>query len=172
MKKLADWIRRLTPAWTDDQRYYWLSLVHSWLVPICLGSFLYFKSVFLRFAILCIQSITVITEFYYKDCIITAIEKEFSNKTWDDVMKKMFDMFGWPITRPEKMTLNIGINVGVLVAFLAMLLSESWIWILGIALLLLFSVCFTMFILEIDLTNNTETHQSKTPPPEKDSESS
>ena len=133
MKLAADWIRTFTPEWTDEERYTWLSRIHSWLVPACLLGFIFINNWFLRFVILILQVIAIITEFYFRDCLITMIEKEFSQTSWDDIAKRIFKLFGWELSRPEKMTFNIGINIGVLLVFMLMLLRESVLWIVGIS---------------------------------------
>jgi hypothetical protein len=133
MKDLADFLRTITPTWNDKKRYKWLSTLHSWLVPICLFLFLFVNDPLLRFFILMIQVLTILTEFFFKDCLITMVEKEFSNETWDDIASKLFKANGWELTRPEKMSFNIGINVGVLLVFILILLRESMLWMLGLA---------------------------------------
>jgi hypothetical protein len=133
MKPLADKIREWTPDWTDEERYNWISTVHSWMVPACLFGFLFIDNVFVRFLILVIQVITIVTEFAFRECIITLVEKEFSDREWDDLFMRLFKALGWNITRPEKMTFNIGLNAGVLFVFLLVLLRESFLWILGIS---------------------------------------
>lgn len=133
MKALADWIRKITPDWTDDDRYRWISTVHSWMVPACLFGFLFIENVFVRFLILVIQVVTIVTEFAFRECIITLVEKEFSAKEWDDLFMRLFKALGWEITRPEKMTFNIGLNAGVLFVFLLVLLRESLLWVVGIS---------------------------------------
>ena len=138
MKLAADWIRTFTPDWTDEERYTWLSRIHSWLVPACLLGFIFINNWFLRFIILILQVIAILTEFYFRDCLITMIEKEFSDASWDDIAKRIFKLFGWELSRPEKMTFNIGINIGVLLVFILMLLRESILWVVGIG-----SIAFT-----------------------------
>jgi hypothetical protein len=133
MKLAADWIRTFTPEWTDEERYTWLSRIHSWLIPACLLGFIFINNWFLRFVILILQVIAIITEFYFRDCLITMIEKEFSQTSWDDIAKRIFKLFGWELSRPEKMTFNIGINIGVLLVFILMLLRESILWVVGIS---------------------------------------
>jgi hypothetical protein len=61
------------------------------------------------------------------------VEKEFSEETWDDIANKIFKSNGWDLTRPEKMSFNIGINVGVFLVFVLMLLKESLLWMIGLA---------------------------------------
>jgi hypothetical protein len=133
MKFLADLVRYSTPTWTDKDRYKWLSTIHSWLVPACLFLFIFLSNPLLRFLILCIQLITIITEFFFKECLITMVEKEFSEETWDDIANKIFKANGWELTRPEKMSFNIGINVGVFLVFILILLRESLLWMIGLA---------------------------------------
>lgn len=133
MKLIADFLRNLTPTWTDKDRYKWLSIVHSWLVPTCLLLFVFVTNPLIRFIILIIQVITILTEFFFKECLITMVEKEFSEETWDDIANKIFKSNGWELTRPEKMSFNIGINVGVFLVFVMILLKESFLWIIGFA---------------------------------------
>lgn len=133
MKPIADFLRNLTPTWTDKDRYKWLSMLHSWLVPLCLFLFIFVTNPFLRFLILVIQVITILTEFFFKECLITMVEKEFSEETWDDIANKIFKSNGWELTRPEKMSFNIGINVGVFLVFVLVLLRESMLWMIGLA---------------------------------------
>lgn len=133
MKVLADWIRDWTPDWTDEERYRWISTLHSWMVPICLFIFFFTNSVVLRFLVLCIQLITLVTEFAFRECLITLVEREFSDTSWDDLFAKLFKELGWEITRSEKMTFNIGMNSGILFVFIMVLLRESVLWLVGIA---------------------------------------
>lgn len=133
MKQIADWIREWTPGWTDDDRYRWISGLHAWLVPICLGVFFFTDSIILRFLVLVIQLITLITEFMFRECIITLVEKEFSAENWDDLVNKLFTALGWKLKRSEKMTFNIGLNVGIFFVFLLTLLRESILWLIGIS---------------------------------------
>ena len=131
MKEAADWLRRRTPTWTDQDRHRWLSTFHSVLVPLCLVSFVWLQSAPARFVILCLQVVTVVTEFLFRDCLITMVEKELSDETWEDFPEKIFKSGGWELTRPEKMSFNIGLNVGVLVVFMLTLLRESILWMVG-----------------------------------------
>lgn len=133
MKQIADFLRTITPTWTDKDRYKWLSLIHSWLVPTCLIVFIFVKNWIVRFTILILQVITILTEFFFQECLITTVEKEFSDETWDDLAENLFKANGWVLTRPEKMTFNIGINVGVFLVFIIMLLHESMLWMIGLA---------------------------------------
>lgn len=133
MKPLADWIREWTPDWTDDQRYHWISTVHSWMVPACLFGFFFLPNPIFRFFVLVMQVVTITTEFAFRECIITLVEKEFSHREWDDIAMKTFKALGWNMTRSEKMTFNIGLNVGVLLAFVLVLLRESILWMVGVS---------------------------------------
>lgn len=133
MKDVANFLRQWTPTWTDKDRYKWLSTIHSFLVPACLFLFIFVSNPLLRFIILLIQLTTILTEFFFKECLITMVEKEFSEETWDDIASKLFQANGWKLTRPEKMSFNIGINVGVFLVFVLMLLKESLLWMVGFA---------------------------------------
>jgi len=115
MKELADWIREWTPGWTDDQRYSVIAVVHSWLPPICLVLFVFTDSVVVRFLTLVLLIVTLVSEFVLRDCIVTMVEREFSDSNWDDLFAKTFKALGWEITRSEKMTMNIGLNSGLLI---------------------------------------------------------
>lgn len=131
MKSLADWIRSWTPDWTDEQRYKMVAGVHTWLPPLCLALFVFTPSILARFMVLVLQVITLSTELMFRDCIVTMVEQEFSDSTWDDMFAKMFKSIGWDITRGEKMTFNIGLNFGLLIMTILMLLRESILWMVG-----------------------------------------
>ena len=133
MKHIANFIRKITPTWSDNDRYKWLSTIHSWLIPVCLLLFVFVQNPIIRFIILCLQVITIVTEFFFKDCLITIVEKEFSDETWDDLADTLFRNLGWKLRRKEKMAFNIGINVGVLLVFILILLKESLLWMIGLA---------------------------------------
>jgi hypothetical protein len=145
MKEVADFIRFLTPSWTDKERYKWLSRIHSWLVPTCLLLFLFVHNPILRFIILFLQVTTILTEFFFQECLITMVEKEFSEETWDDIASKLFKVNGWNLTRLEKMSFNIGINVGVFLVFVIMLLRESMLWMIGLAGVTIPSLTWIMY---------------------------
>lgn len=131
MKEIADWIRESTPGLTDDARYTLIAGIHSWLPPICLLLFIFTESVFVRFLTLCMIVVTLVSEFALRDCIVTMVEKEFSDSNWDDMFAKLFKALGWDITRSEKMTFNIGLNSGLLIMIVLMLLRQSVLWIVG-----------------------------------------
>jgi hypothetical protein len=145
MKEVADFIRFLTPSWTDKDRYNWLSFLHGWLVPIGLFLFLFINSTLLRFTILFIQVTTVLTEFFFKECLITMVEKEFSKEDWDGFARKLFRINNWELTELEKMAFNIGINIGILLVFITMLLHESMLWMIGIAGVMIPSLTWIMY---------------------------
>ncbi len=145
MKEVADSIRLLTPSWTDKDRYKWLSTIHSWLVPACLLIFIFVNNPIIRFTILLLQVTTVLTEFFFQECLITMVEKEFSEETWDDIASRLFEINGWKLTRPEKMAFNIGINVGVFLVFILMLLRESMLWMIGLAGVTIPSLTWIMY---------------------------
>lgn len=133
MKSVADWIRERTPEWTDEQRYRWLSTLHAWVLPVTLVCGFLVNNWLVRMLVLIIQVVTIATEFFFRDCLITMIEKEFSKQSWEDIVTRTFNAFGWHMTRGEKMTFNIGINVGLLITFLIVLLRESVLWMVGVA---------------------------------------
>ena len=59
------------------------------------------------------------------------VEREFSDSNWDDLFARTFKMLGWEITRSEKMTFNIGLNSGLLIMIVMVLLRQSVLWVLG-----------------------------------------
>ncbi len=128
MKPIADWIRERTPGWSDEDRYRWVSRIHSWGPPVCLLLFVFTDNIPVRFLTLCLIVVTLVSEFVLRDCIVTMVEREFSDSTWDDVFQWGFRQSGWELTRPEKMALNIGLNSGFLVLSLLMLLRQSVLW--------------------------------------------
>lgn len=131
MKELADWIREWTPGWTDDWRYMVVATIHSWLPPVCLVLFVFTDSVVIRFTTLILLVVTLVSEFALRDCIVTMVEREFSDSNWDDLFAKAFKALGWEITRSEKMTFNIGLNSGLLILTTLMLVRQSVLWIVG-----------------------------------------
>lgn len=128
MKPIADWIRSRTPGWTDDTRYTVVSFVHTWVPPICLLGFVFTDNVLVRFFTLVLLVLTLVSEFVLRDCLVTMVEREFSDSTWDDVFDWAFRQSGWELSRPEKMALNIGLNTGFLVLGVLMLLRQSVLW--------------------------------------------
>ena len=134
MKPIADWIRDRTPTWSDEDRYRWVSRIHSWGPPICLLLFVFTENVVVRFVTLCLVVMTLVSEFVLRDCIVTMVEREFSDSTFDDVFDWVFRQSGWELTRPEKMALNIGLNSGFLVLVFLMLLRQSVLWIAWVPL--------------------------------------
>lgn len=134
MKSVADWIRDRTPGWTDEDRYRWISRIHTWVPPICLAGFVFTDNVLVRFLTLCLLVGTIVFEFVMRECIVTMVEREFSDSTFDDLFDWAFRTSGWELTRPEKMTLNIGLNTGFLMVGLLMLLRQSVLWITWVPL--------------------------------------
>jgi hypothetical protein len=133
MKEIADWIREWTPGFTDEGRYKFIATLHSWLPPICLLLFAFTENILVRFFTLWMILVTLISEFALRDCIVTMVEKEFSDSNWDDLFAKLFRELGWEVTRSEKMTFNIGLNSGLLIMIVLMLLRQSILWIVGFA---------------------------------------
>jgi hypothetical protein len=132
MKAVADWIREITPTWTDEQRYNLVAAVHSWAPPICLFLFVFTDSIPMRFIVLCLEVVTLVSEFVLQDCIVTMVEKEFSDSSWDDLFAQFLKMGGYTVTRPEKMTFNVGLNLGILIMMVLILLRQSVLWVVGI----------------------------------------
>ena len=128
MKSIADWIRGWTPGWSDETRHRWVSWIHTWVPPVCLAGFVFTDNVIVRFLTLCLLVMTLVSEFVLRDCIVTMVEREFSDSTWDDVFDAAFRASGWELTRSEKMALNIGLNTGFLVLGFLMLLRQSVLW--------------------------------------------
>lgn len=133
MKSVADWIRAMTPEWTDEQRYRIVSTVHSWGPPVLLVLFVFLDNPVLRFLVLCLEVLTLGSEFVLQDCVVTMVEKEFSDSHWDDLFAKFLKAWGYEVTRPEKMMFNIGLNVGLLIMMILVLLRQSMLWVAGIA---------------------------------------
>lgn len=129
MKPIADWIRDRTPGWSDEARYRIVSFIHTWVPPVCLLLFVFTDNVLVRFVTLCLIVLTLVSEFVLRDCVVTMVEREFSQSTWDDLFQWAFRQSGWELTRPEKMALNIGLNSGLLILSLLMLLRQSVLWI-------------------------------------------
>ena len=61
------------------------------------------------------------------------VEKELSDSHWDDLFAKALKAWGYEVTRPEKMMFNIGLNLGLLVMMILVLLRQSVLWVAGIA---------------------------------------
>ena len=131
MKPIADWIRDQTPGWTDDARYTLVSRIHSWGPPVCLLFFVFTDNLAIRFLTLCLVVTTLLSELVLRDCLVTMVEREFSDSTWDDLFQWGIRQTGWELTRPEKMALNIGLNSGFLILIVLMLLRESVLWMVG-----------------------------------------
>jgi hypothetical protein len=131
MKPIADWIRARTPGWSDEDRYHLVSRIHSWGPPVCLILFVFTDNVVIRFFTLVLVVVTLVSEFLLRDCLVTMVEREFSDSTWDDLFQWAFRESGWELTRPEKMALNIGLNSGFLILLILMLLRQSVLWVVG-----------------------------------------
>lgn len=131
MKPIAEWIREQTPGWSEESRHLLTSRVHVYLPPVCLFLFVFTENVFIRFFVLCLQIVTLVSEFVLHDCIVTMVEREFSDTRWNDLFSTLLKANGWDITRGEKMTFNIGLNVGLLIMSILILLRQSVLWIVG-----------------------------------------
>ena len=166
MKSVADVIRGMTPDWTDEQRYKVVSAVHSWGPPLLLVLFVFLDNPVLRFVVLCLEVLTLGSEFVLQDCVVTMVEKEFSDSHWDDLFAKFLKAWGYEVTRPEKMMFNIGLNVGLLVMMILVLLRQSVLWIAGIAVSTLPSLALLSRVLhppEIDVLQVLQTVSATSP---------
>jgi len=166
MKSVADWIRGMTPDWTDEQRYKVVSAVHSWGPPLLLVLFVFLDNPVLRFLVLCLEVLTLGSEFVFQDCVVTMVEKEFSDSHWDDLFAKFLKAWGYEVTRPEKMMFNIGLNVGLLVMMILILLRQSVLWVAGIAVSTLPSLALLSRALhppEIDVLQVLQTVSATSP---------
>lgn len=133
-KILANWIRVVTPGWPDHARYFLVSTMHSCLL-LSASLFFILPSVAVRSTIVVCLIISILTEIHYRECIITTIEQEFSKQSWDDIFDTVFRAWEWKMSRESKMTFTIGLNVGLLSAFLAVLLYETLLWLVGVSVL-------------------------------------
>ena len=89
MKSVADVIRGMTPDWTDEQRYKVVSAVHSWGPPLLLVLFVFLDNPVLRFVVLCLEVLTLGSEFVLQDCVVTMVEKELPYRDWETDRKSV-----------------------------------------------------------------------------------
>ena len=136
MKAFAEWIREQTPTWTDEQRYRLLSSLHVYVPAVSIGLFVFVDAPLLRVLALCLVVFTLSSEVLLRECALTLLEQEFSTTTWDDAMSKTVKALGWSVTRSEKMMFNIGLNAGLLLMMVLVLLRQSLIWTFPILVLL------------------------------------
>ena len=135
MKPVADWIRRQTPDWTDEERYETLTFWHRLLQPGTIAGFV-FGSPLVRFCILLFHSIVIITQIAYRDCLIYRVEREFSNKKVKTAVSYLLRALGLhTLKQSEKTMFTAGLNTGVLVMFIVILLQESVLWMVGFAVI-------------------------------------
>lgn len=128
---LTDWVRYLTPAWSDEQRYHLVSTVHASLSSLGILFFLC-PTVLVRSVLMVGLTITVVTEILFGDCIITAIEHKLSTQTWEDIFDTILRSQGVELPRSIKMAYITGANLGVLICFSAFLLTDSMNWMVGL----------------------------------------
>jgi hypothetical protein len=134
MKHVADWIRKQTPTWTDDERYETLTFWHKLLQPGTIAGFL-FGPAWMRFLILVLHSIVILTQVAYRDCLIYRVEREFSNKKIKTAVSYLLRGLGLhTLKQSEKSMFTAGLNTGVLIMFVIILLQESLLWTVGVAL--------------------------------------
>ena len=128
---LTDWVRCLTPTWSDEQRYHLVSTVHASLSSLGVLFFLC-PTVLVRSVLMIGLTVTVVTEILFGDCIITAIEHKLSTQTWEDIFDTILRSQGVELPRSIKMAYITGANLGVLVCFSFFLLTESINWMVGL----------------------------------------
>lgn len=135
MKHVADWIRARTPDWTDEQRYHTLAFWHKLLQPGTIAGFIWGPS-WVRFLILVLHTIVIVTQIAYRDCLVYRVERELSNKKIQTAVSYLFQLIGMnSLSRSEKMMFTAGVNAGVLIMFGVILLQESVLWMVGFAAL-------------------------------------
>jgi hypothetical protein len=133
MKHVADWIRRQTPDWTDAERYETLSFWHRLMGPLTVAGFVFGGSV-ARFFIILFHSLVIVTQIHYRDCLIRRVEREFSNKKMKSTMTYFLKAVGLDTLKPiEKMMFTAGLNTGILIMFVIILLQKSVLWTVAFA---------------------------------------
>lgn len=133
MKPVADWIRTQTPGWTDAERYETLTFWHRLLQPGTIAAFVFGGPV-LRFGVLVLHTLVIVTQVLYKDCLVHRVEREFSNQHLQTLATHFFRVTGLhTLTRTEKMMFIAGTNAGVLLMFAIILLQESLLWTVAFA---------------------------------------
>ena len=124
MKDVADFIRYLTPSLNDKDRYTYISNFHLYLQVFILFLFLYCKNIFIKLALLLVVALTIYVEISYRECPISILEREFHNESWEDILDIIFKYFKWEITRNEKIVGFTCFNIGILIAFITVTLSQ------------------------------------------------
>ena len=133
MKSVADWIRGQTPGWTDEERYETLTFWHRLLQPGTIAGFIFGGPV-LRFFILVLHTLVITTQVAYRDCLIYRVEREFSNKKMKSLVSYGLRAMGLhTLKQSEKTMFTAGLNTGVLIMFIIILLQESILWTVGFA---------------------------------------
>lgn len=133
MKVVAEWIRSQTPGWTDDQRYETLTFWHRLLQPGTIAGFVLGGPI-LRFGILVLHSLVILTQIAYRDCLIYRVEREFSNKKMKSLVSYGLRAVGLhTLSQSEKTMFTAGLNTGVLIMFIVILLQESVLWMVAFA---------------------------------------
>jgi hypothetical protein len=135
MKHVADWIRRQTPEWTDAERYEAITFWHRLLGPGTVAGFV-FGGPIVRFFILFLHCLVIVTQIYYRDCLIRRVEREFSNKKMKSTMTYFMKAVGLDTLKPiEKMMFTAGLNTGILIMFVIILIQRSLLWTVAFATL-------------------------------------
>ncbi len=161
MKHVADWIREKTPDWTDDQRYETLTFWHRLLQPGTIAGFVWGPT-WLRWLILVLHSIVILTQIAYRDCLIYRVEREFSNKKMKSAVSYLLRALGLhTLKQSEKTMFTAGLNTGVLIMFCIILLQESVLWMVGFAALV-----FTVPPILMWFSTSLPPLETASPPPE------
>jgi hypothetical protein len=113
MKDVAEYLRWVTPFFNDTQRYKVLSWFHVLIQIVILIAFFFSGSLILRIIVLLVISGSIITELYYRECILSLIEREFSSESWDDILDDLFERFDWKLKREEKVIGFTCFNIGI-----------------------------------------------------------
>jgi hypothetical protein len=80
---------------------------------VILIAFFFSGSLILRIIVLLVISGSIITELYYRECILSLIEREFSSESWDDILDDLFERFDWKLKREEKVIGFTCFNIGI-----------------------------------------------------------
>jgi hypothetical protein len=128
MKRVADWIRNQTPTWTDAERYETITFYHRLLGPGTVAGFV-FGGPIIRACILVLHSLVIVTQIAYRDCLLRRVEREFSSKKMKTNKEFFLQAIGLDTLSPiEKMMFTAGLNTGMLIMFVIILLQKSVLW--------------------------------------------
>lgn len=119
----AGGVRTITPGLSDEFRHKLLYYFHKSLIPLGFGAFIWVP--ILRWVIIGLFGLAIVSEFYFKDCYFYFIEQEFCKVDIPDLPEHVFNMFGWNITGREKMAFTIGSNVVIFIGMIWWVLTQS-----------------------------------------------